>query len=132
MNETDKIRTGMNKLDKKVRRLNQMISKFDRDMRTIKSKESEGQVSSWQNKANVSENSSSYSYNDPHYYEFKFADDRGGELQRKSDIKSQRSSKPRDDFFSFLVPDPRMSVFSRKDHRRDDVSKSATKDRVKE
>lgn len=133
MSEADKIRSNMCRLDKKVQRLNQMITRFDREMRTIKSRESEAYGGgSWNNKVNVSENSSSLSHNDPLFYEFKFIDDRGSELQRRSDTKSQRSSKPKDDFFSFLIPDPRASLFTRKDHRREDVSKSATKERQKE
>ena len=119
----------MHRLDKKVQRLNQMISNFDKEMRSIKSKDKAGGS---QHKNTGSENSSSVSYNDAFCYEFKFTDDRGGELQRKTEVKTQRCAKPRDDLFSFLIPDARLSVISKFDHRRDDLSKSANKDRHKE
>lgn len=113
----------MHRLDKKVQRLNQMISNFDKEMRSIKSREKGSQ------NRHGSENSSSLSYSDAIAYEFKFTDDRGGELQRKTEVKTQRYSKPRDDLYSFLMPEVRASVVGKLDMRREDLSKSANKER---
>ena len=128
MTEADKIRTNMHRLDKKVQRLNQMINNFDREMRNIKSKDKSGYS---QQRHQASDNSSSLSYNEDICYEFKFTDEQGGELQRKTEAKTYRHSKPRDDLFSFLLPDTRYPA-GKYDMRRDDQSKSANKDRIKE
>lgn len=123
MSEADKIRSNMYRLDKKVQRLNQMISNFDREMRSIKSRDKSSQ------QRQASENSSSASHHDAVAYEFKFTDDRGGELQRRTEVKTQRHNKPRDDIFSFLMPEGRTSYLGKIEVKREDLSKSANKER---
>lgn len=123
MSEADKIRSNMKRLDKKVQRLNQMISNFDKEMRSIQSREKSSR------QRQTSENSSSMSQQEAFNFEFKFIDDRGTELQRKSEVKTQRHNKPRDDIFSFLVPEARASFLYKGEPRRDELSKSANKDR---
>lgn len=123
MTETEKMQSNMNRLEKKMQRLNHMITNFDRDMKSMKSKDKTSQH------RQISENSSSTSHQDAVTYEFKFTDDRGGELQRRTEVKTQRYGKPRDDIFSFLIPETRTSFLGKIEKNRDDLSKSANKER---
>lgn len=124
MSDTDKIMSQMQKLDKKVHSLSEMMSKFDKEMKNIKHKDKSKDHKSIQSLASSSEHSDPESLHEAYNYEFKFLDEKA-DSQRNSTSKSHKSARKADDIFSFLYPDSRgdAGVIKR------ESSKSATKER---
>jgi len=140
MSEADRLRNNMSRLDKKVSRLNQMITNLDKEMRSKR-----GTDAPYSHQSICTDPSEMLCPLEHYDYEFKFVNERG-ELQRNSESKPAKSSVPRDDFFSFYYPVDGSGEHAHqgplntpplpreKERRRPEehISKSATKETDKE
>lgn len=128
MSEADKLRPTMNHLHNKVNWLNQMINNMDKEIKNMKMRDNESV--SMVNGYNRTDRAEIDSNPDVYNYEFRFLDE-NTEGKRSPEQRPFKSSRNRNDFFSFFYPDSSSKNENSTNLKRDDgsKSKSATKEK---